>query len=63
MTTTKGGQRTSSFAYCSWHQGYTRTARLVRIPADQGSGSGTPGLFACASCRHAYDLVPISEQP
>jgi hypothetical protein len=63
MTTTKDGQRTSSFAYCSWHQGYTRTARLVRIPADQGSGSGTPGLHACAPCRHAYDLEPISERP
>jgi hypothetical protein len=52
----------SSFAWCSWHQGYTRTARLVREPADQGSGHGAPGLFACAPCRYALDLVPVGDQ-
>jgi hypothetical protein len=51
-----------SFAYCSWHEDFSRSARLVRL-ADQGSGSGPGGLFACASCRHAYDLVPLADQP
>ncbi|QFQ97470.1 hypothetical protein F9278_16010 [Streptomyces phaeolivaceus] len=45
--------------YCSWHQGYDRTVRLVQITADQGSGTGTPDLYACAPCRTAYDLTPI----
>lgn len=52
----------SSFAYCSWHEDFSRSARLVRLPADQGSGRGTPGLFACASCRHAYSLAPLADQ-
>ncbi|TQE16551.1 hypothetical protein SipoB123_40645 [Streptomyces ipomoeae] len=53
-----------SFAYCSWHEGYDRTARLVRLPADQGSGpQGPSGVFACSSCRHAYELVPVADQP
>jgi hypothetical protein len=52
----------SSFQWCAWHQGYTRTARLVRDPADQGSGAGAPSLYACAPCRYALDLVPIGGQ-
>ncbi|MFD9111648.1 hypothetical protein [Streptomyces bottropensis] len=52
-----------SFAYCSWHEDFSRSARLVRIPQDQGSGHGAGGLFACVSCRHAYDLVPLADQP
>ncbi|MEH0627890.1 hypothetical protein [Streptomyces stelliscabiei] len=51
-----------SFAFCSWHKDYSRSARLVRVPDDQGSGSGPGGLFACASCRHAYELVPLADQ-
>lgn len=49
-----------SFAWCSWHEGYSRSARLVRI-IEAGSGPGG-GLFACVSCRHAYDLTPVAEQ-
>ncbi|WP_200309642.1 hypothetical protein [Streptomyces adelaidensis] len=56
-------QTPSSFGYCSWHGGSIRGVRLVRIPDDQGSGPAAPGLFACASCRHAYDLTPIADQP
>lgn len=50
-------------AYCNWHRGLSDTARLVRLPADQGSGSGTPGLFACARCRQQHDLTPLEDQP
>ncbi|MDX2892519.1 hypothetical protein PV439_14295 [Streptomyces scabiei] len=53
----------TSIAWCSWHEDFSRSARLVRLPADQGSGRGAPGLFACASCRHAYDLAPLADQP
>ncbi|MBP5931812.1 hypothetical protein F3K39_28165 [Streptomyces sp. LBUM 1479] len=45
--------------YCSWHQGHDRAVRLVRVTADQGSGVGTPDHYACAPCRHAYDLTPV----
>jgi hypothetical protein len=38
------------------------TARLVQIE-DAGSGFGTPGLFACESCRDVHRLVPIADQP
>jgi hypothetical protein len=54
-------EASTSFAYCSWHEDYSRSARLVSVPDDQSSGPG--GLFACASCRHAYDLVPLADQP
>lgn len=47
--------------YCSWHQGHDRAVRLVRVTADQGSGSSTPDLYACASCCHAYDLTPLGQ--
>lgn len=48
--------------YCSWHEGLSRTARLVRVTPDQGSGAGTPDLYACAPCRDTYDLTPVGEQ-
>ncbi|TQE19903.1 hypothetical protein [Streptomyces ipomoeae] len=52
-----------SFAFCAWHEGYDRTARLVRLPEDQGTGPcGPSGKFACFSCRDAYDLVPVADQ-
>lgn len=47
--------------YCSWHEGVSRTTRLVRVSPDQGSGSSTPDLYACAPCRTAYDLTPIED--
>ncbi|ULR50584.1 hypothetical protein [Streptomyces deccanensis] len=59
----KDTDEAASFAFCSWHEDFSRSARLVRVPDDQGSGSGPGGLFACASCRHAYDLVPFADQP
>ncbi|MFF7259445.1 hypothetical protein ACFZCL_04015 [Streptomyces sp. NPDC008159] len=52
----------SASQWCAWHQGYTRTARPVRDPADQGSGAGAPTLYACAPCRYALDLVPLGER-
>jgi hypothetical protein len=52
----------SSFGYCAWHHGYSRGVRLVQL-ADQGSGRGTPGHFACHSCREAYDLTPLADLP
>lgn len=51
-----------SFAYCSWHRRYSDDARLVQIE-DQGSGFGTPGLFACGGCRKIHGLTPVAEQP
>lgn len=52
----------NSFAYCSWHKGYSDTARLVRV-IEQGSGVGAgSGLFACADCREANRLVPLADQ-
>lgn len=55
-------QQEGSFAYCAWHQGHSRSARLVQL-ADQGSGPGAPGLHACASCREAYGLIPLADKP
>lgn len=49
-----------SFAYCSWHKGYSDTTRLVKI-IEQGSGPGA-GLFACADCRKVNRLVPVADQ-
>ncbi|MEU3620587.1 hypothetical protein ABZ725_51385 [Streptomyces sp. NPDC006872] len=43
-------------AWCAWHEAYSNTARLVR------DSSGAK-LFACSSCRQAYDLAPIADQP
>jgi hypothetical protein len=52
-----------TIAYCNWHRGLSDTARLVRVPADQGSGRGAPGLFACAPCREQHGLVPLEDRP
>lgn len=54
-------QPASGFAYCSWHQGYSDTCRLVRA-VEQGSGAGGH-LFACADCRNTYRLLPLADQP
>ncbi|MGP4048797.1 hypothetical protein [Streptomyces sp. 2A115] len=50
------------YGYCAWHSGYSRGVRLVQL-ADEGSGHGSRGHFACTSCRQAYDLVPLADQP
>lgn len=49
-------------AYCNWHRGLSDSSRLVQIPADQGSGAGTPGLYACTRCREQHDLTPVGDQ-
>lgn len=43
-------------AWCAWHEAYSNTARPVR----DTSGAR---LFACYSCREAYDLAPVADQP
>jgi len=48
--------KTIGIAFCAWHQAYSNTARLVR----DTSGAR---LFACVSCRQAYALTPIADQP
>lgn len=48
--------QTATIAWCAWHESYSNTARPVR----DSSGAR---LFACHSCRQAYDLVPIADQP
>lgn len=52
----------TAFGYCAWHSGYARGVRLVQLH-DAGSGHGGRGHFACLSCRQAYDLVPLADQP
>lgn len=44
-----------AIAWCAWHESYSNTARPVR----DSSGAR---LFACSSCRQAYDLVPIVDE-
>ncbi|MFL1904744.1 hypothetical protein ACJWDR_37425 [Streptomyces tauricus] len=44
--------------YCTWHQGYTTTGKLVQA-VDRTSGSGGV-LFACLSCRRDHHLTPVS---
>lgn len=51
----------SSFAWCSWHDEFSSTCRLVSI-IEQGSGCGG-GVFACAPCRAQHKLVPVADQP
>jgi len=43
-------------AWCAWHQGMSATARLVQ----DAEGAAH---FACYSCRHAYDLTLIADEP
>ena len=50
-----------SYAWCSWHNQFSSTCRLVGI-VEQGSGAGG-GLFACSGCREAHGLVPVADQP
>ncbi|MEH0584469.1 hypothetical protein QA942_10300 [Streptomyces sp. B21-106] len=45
----------SAIAFCAWHEAYSNTARLVR----DTSGAR---LFACVSCRQAYDLAPLADE-
>jgi hypothetical protein len=45
----------AGIGWCAWHQAYSNTARPVR----DSSGAR---LFACQSCREAYDLTPIADQ-
>ncbi|MDX2639926.1 hypothetical protein [Streptomyces stelliscabiei] len=63
MAASQDADTGTSFAWCSWHENFDRTARLVRVPDDQGSGHGAGGLFACFSCRQAYGLSPVADQP
>lgn len=51
----------AGYGWCAWHQNYARGVRLVRV-FEQGSGAGG-NLFACRTCREAYDLVPFADQP
>ncbi|MGQ4358849.1 hypothetical protein [Streptomyces sp. SAS_272] len=45
----------TGIAWCAWHEAYSNTARPVR----DTSGAR---LFACLSCRQAYDLAPVADQ-
>ncbi|MFI1700607.1 hypothetical protein ACH419_32185 [Streptomyces bobili] len=47
--------RVAGIAWCAWHESYSNTARLVR----DSSGAR---LFACSSCREAYDLPLIADE-
>lgn len=44
----------STIAWCAWHEAYSNTARPVR----DTSGAR---LFACQSCRQAYDLPLVED--
>lgn len=53
----------TGYGWCAWHQAYARGVRLIQA-RDAGSGPGSGGnAFACHSCRQAYDLVPLADQP
>ncbi|OQD56188.1 hypothetical protein BM536_011065 [Streptomyces phaeoluteigriseus] len=45
----------AGIAWCAWHEAYSNTARPVR----DSSGAC---LFACSSCREAYDLPLIADE-
>ncbi|WP_432136848.1 hypothetical protein [Streptomyces sp. bgisy154] len=47
--------------YCTRHHGYAADVRLIRL-VEQGSGPGY-ALRACAPCRTAYGLVPLTDRP
>lgn len=49
-----------TIAWCSWHQGLSGTARLVRI-IEQGSGTGA-SLYACGPCRETFRLTPMTDR-
>lgn len=51
----------ASYAWCSWHEEFSGTTRLVRIH-EAGSGPGG-GVFACAPCREKHGLIPVADQP
>jgi hypothetical protein len=51
----------ASYAWCSWHDEFSGSCRLVQI-IEQGSAFGG-GLFACAPCRAEHGLVPVADQP
>ncbi|MFF8189652.1 hypothetical protein ACF05L_01920 [Streptomyces bobili] len=46
----------AGIAFCAWHEEYSNSVRLVR------DSSGTR-FFACYSCREAYDLPLVADQP
>lgn len=54
-----GGSRT--WAWCSWHENFSSTARLVRA-IEQCSGPGH-SLYACADCRKTHNLMPLADRP
>jgi hypothetical protein len=58
--TETGADTPRVFAWCSWHDGFSETARLVQI-IEQGSGFGA-GLYACARCRKVHGLVPVADR-
>lgn len=52
---------TTGHGWCSWHNGMSRTIRLIQVQ-EEGSGPGG-SLFACAPCRKIHDLVPLADLP
>lgn len=48
--------QTIGIGWCAWHEAYSATAR--RVQDAEGALH-----FACYSCRQAYDLTPIADQP
>ncbi|NEA61378.1 hypothetical protein [Streptomyces sp. SID12488] len=62
MTPSNSAPEHGSFAWCSWHNGYSDDARLVRM-IEQGSGVGAgSNLFACTPCRETNGLAPVADQ-
>lgn len=51
----------ATFAWCSWHDDFATSCRLVRI-VEQGSAAGG-GAFACAPCRDTHRLTPVADLP
>lgn len=58
----KSPQRRRRPAWCSWHDGLSDTALLVRVHTEAAGGPNGGLLYACARCREMHGLIPLTER-
>ena len=58
----KGPHGRRRIAWCSWHNGLSDTALLVRVHDGAASGPNGGLLYACARCRPMYGLTVLTER-